>query len=104
MPEDNAIQEALVKAQEQRSQGDPTIPTKMGQERRTNLFLRAGDPRLSSPALVQQIKRAAAEGKQPLTVSSGADKHDPSTFLVKVQADDDVVQLVRALRALKDRG
>jgi hydroxyacylglutathione hydrolase len=102
LPDDETIKRRLEQAIETRKAGDPTVPSSMGDERQINIFLRAGDSKLYSADLVMQVKQLVASA--PLTVSSGADKHDPSTFTVKIEDDRDVVQIVRAIRALKDRG
>jgi hypothetical protein len=102
LPDNETIKRRLEQAIETRKAGDPTVPSSMGDERQINIFLRAGDSKLYSADLVTQVKQLVASA--PLTVSSGADKHDPSTFTVKIEDDTDVVQIVRAIRALKDRG
>jgi hydroxyacylglutathione hydrolase len=52
-PDNPALLEWEQQAQTQRSRGDPTLPSTIGQERRGNPFLRADQPALARSASVQ---------------------------------------------------
>jgi hydroxyacylglutathione hydrolase len=43
-PQDRAIGERLAAVRQLRAAGEPTIPSRIGLEKATNLFMRAADP------------------------------------------------------------
>jgi hypothetical protein len=92
----------LAWAERTREAGLPTIPSKLGDERKFNPFLLAADPNLLTLELSQRIQQLT--GEKPLSVAGGADKHNRKLAEVKINDGSDNVQLIRALRALKDRG
>ena len=48
LPDDRAIAERLRQVEAARERGEPTIPTTIGMERATNVFLRAGEDRVAA--------------------------------------------------------
>jgi hydroxyacylglutathione hydrolase len=61
-PENAALKQRIVEAEELRSKGQPTLPTTIGREKATNPFLRADDPDL--------MKRLGATGSDAAKVSA----------------------------------
>jgi hypothetical protein len=82
----------------ERHESRPTIPTTLAEERLFNLFLRAQDLPLAS-----NIK-SIVQANPAISVAAGQDRTNPLTRDVKMIDEHDEVQVIRALRALKDSG
>lgn len=48
LPEDSAVASRLAQIERKRAAGEPTVPSTIGAERATNLFLRAGEDRVAA--------------------------------------------------------
>ena len=103
LPEDKLLRERYEFAQNQREQGYSTIPSTLGDERKINLFLRAANKAEPDPSLFYQVKKQV-DSLPKLFVSSGSDARDERKKEVQLGDKVNSEDLVRALRALKDRG
>ena len=92
----------LEQAMALRNEDVPTIPSSFGDERKYNVFIRAADQQLLDETLINRTMELVAEAKE-LSVSSGTDRHDKSTSKISLSDEPSNVEVVRALRALKDR-
>ena len=57
-PENDALKARAVEVDSQRAAGAPTVPTKLGQERATNPFLRPDDPAIRRQLGMEQASDA----------------------------------------------
>lgn len=104
-PTNDETQTRLAWAKQQREAAKFTIPSSLGDERKFNPFLRAcaGNVALGN-RVAGLVESLVASPNGVLTVSAGSDRTSSATREIRSVDPNDKVQVVRAIRALKDRG